>query len=84
MTPDNLEWVLERFQRIRVCNKCREINKELVKIAKYLQEITEDPDFSPYEVMNYESDDECQSEEDESPEEEHIIDKSDPNFISIK
>jgi len=84
MTPDNLEWVLSRFQKIRVCSKCKEINNELVKIAKYLQEITEDPDFSPYEVMNYESDDECQTEEDESPTEEHIIDKSDPDFICIK
>ena len=83
MTPDNLEWILTHIQRIRCCDKCKEVNKELIKIAKYCKEITEDPDFSPYEVMDYESDEEWHTEDETTPE-EHIIDRSDPNFISIK
>jgi hypothetical protein len=50
------------------------------ELKKYIADHLEDPDYVEVE------DDELTSSEEEDPgeEEEHIIDKTDPNFICIK
>jgi len=50
---------------------------QLQEVKKYIVEHAEDPD---YQMV----DDSATSSEEEGESEEHIIDRTDPNFISIK
>ena len=52
---------------------------QLLDVKKYITEHAEDPDYVAVEDSASETDDESEAEP-----EEHIIDRTDPNYIAIK
>tara|TARA_R110000787_G_scaffold197875_14_gene309098 strand:+ start:7757 stop:7987 length:231 start_codon:yes stop_codon:yes gene_type:complete len=76
MTPDNLIHILDLLGKVKCQDK--EDRKLLLFIAQTLQEYESDPDWVLQEGTT------SSSEEEPGEEEEVIIDRTDPNFISIK
>ena len=75
LTSKNIAIILTRLAQIRPAEP--EIQKELKDLVKYIVDKASDPDWEPVEDTD--------SSEDESggEEEGHIIDRTDPHFISI-
>ena len=58
--------------------KDQKSRNQLQDVKKYIVEHAEDPDYVAVE------DSESETEDEEGEPEEHIIDRTDPNFIAIK
>ncbi len=77
LTQENILEIVKRLGEMRPVEP--ELRHELRAIVKFIIDHSNDPDWTPVEDPDASSD-----EEGSCDEEEHIIDRSDPNFISIK
>ena len=76
LTPKDIDSIIIRLANLRPVEP--EIRKELKSLAKFIYDKASDPDWEPVE------DTDSSEEESGGEEEEHIIDRSDPNFLAIK
>ena len=81
LTKEDINTILKRLALMRPNN--RELEKEIKSLSKFIFDKWQDPDWEPVDDPDASSEED--SEDDELlEEEEHIIDRTDPNFISIK
>jgi|TARA_R110000803_G_scaffold157221_1_gene221635 hypothetical protein len=79
LTSDDVNTILKRLSLMRPNN--RELEKEIKSLSKFIFDKWQDPDWTPVDDPDASSEEDS---EDDLEEEEHIIDRTDPNFISIK
>tara|TARA_R110001599_G_scaffold106848_2_gene268617 strand:+ start:210 stop:455 length:246 start_codon:yes stop_codon:yes gene_type:complete len=80
LCPEDIAHILESLEKLRPCNKrCSTISAEIIRLHNFIEEKGNDPDWEPVGHSSSSSE-----EEEEGEPEEHIIDRTDPNFISIK